>query len=227
MLKIKGIAVSTKLSDVAYEAIRESILTAEIEDLDDGGRVDEKMLAEQLGISRTPVREAVNRLVIEGFLKVVPRQGIYVPKKSKEEIIEILLVRSALEGLAARLAAIHATKKDIVKMKKIFGPFIEADFQNRIRQYSEANIEFHEFVLEKSQCRKLVDIASNLFHQMRMIRIQTAGYPHRTRISLLEHLEIIEAIEKKDADLAERSMRQHIEEVIIGVRENVKSPVEG
>ncbi|MFH1954109.1 MAG: GntR family transcriptional regulator, partial [Pseudomonadota bacterium] len=197
MLKIKGIAVSTKLSDVAYEAIKESILTAEVDDLDEGDRVEEKMLAEQLGISRTPVREAVNRLVIEGFLRVVPRHGIYVATKSKEEIIEILHVRSVLEGLAARLTAIHATKEDIVRMRGMFAPFHNIDLSHRVREYSEANIKFHEFVLERSQCTKLVEIAGNLFDQMRMIRIQTGGYPDRPQISISQHLEIIEAFEKK------------------------------
>jgi DNA-binding GntR family transcriptional regulator len=223
VLKLKSIEVPTKLGEIAYEVIKESILTAGPDDLSNGGRIDEKTLAEQLGISRTPVREAVNRLVIEGFLKVVPRQGIFVVNKSKEEIIEILLVRSVLEGLAARHAAIYATKEDIVKIKGILAPFLQADLQNCIRKYSEANIEFHEFVLERSHCRKLIEIAGNLFDQMKIIRTQTAGYPNRTTISLSQHLEIIEAIEKKDADLAERLMRKHIEEVIIGVEENVKS----
>jgi DNA-binding GntR family transcriptional regulator len=161
--------------------------------------------------------------VVEGFLKILPRQGIYVATKSKEEIIEILLVRSTLEGLAARLAAMHATKEDIVNMKAIFAPFLNVDLSCRVGEYSQANIEFHEFVLEKSQCKKLVEIAGNLFDQMRMIRIQTAGYPDRTKISLTQHLKIIEAIERKDARLAEEMMRAHIEELIKGVEENVKS----
>lgn len=227
VLKLRSIEVPTKLSEVAYEAIKQAILTAELDDLSNGGQVDEKILAEQLGISRTPIREAINRLVLEGFLRAVPRQGIYVATKSKEEVIEILLVRSVLEGLAARLVALRATKEDIVKMKAIFAPFHQADLQKVAHEYSQANIKFHEFVLQRSQCGKLVEIAGNLFDQMRMIRIQTGGYPDRSKISLREHLEIIEGIEKKDADLAERLMRKHIEEVIQGVEENVKSPVEG
>jgi DNA-binding GntR family transcriptional regulator len=223
MLKLTGIAVPTRLSEVAYEAIKESILTAELEDLEDGGRVDEKTLAEQLGISRTPVREAVNRLVIEGFLRVVPRHGIYVATKSKEEIIEILHIRSVLEGLAARLTATNATKEDIVRMRGMFAPFHNSNLAERTREYSEANIKFHEFVLERSQCTKLVEIAGNLFDQMRMIRIQTGGYPNRPQISLSQHLEIIEAFEKRQADEAEKLMRNHIEEVIDAVEAHLAS----
>ncbi|MBW1705066.1 MAG: GntR family transcriptional regulator [Deltaproteobacteria bacterium] len=223
MLKLKSISLPSKLSEVAYMAIKESILASDAFDFENGGRVDEKMLAEQLGISRTPVREAVNRLVFEGFLRVVPRQGIYVATKSKEEIIEILRVRSVLEGLAARFTSIHATKEDIVMMRGMFAPFYDTDLSHRAREYSEANIKFHEFVLERSQCKKLIEIAGNLFDQMRVIRIQAGGYPDRPRISLSQHLEIIEAFEKKQADEAERLMRSHIEEVIDAVEEHLIS----
>ena len=85
MLKLKSIAAPAKLSQVAYESIKESILNVDSDDLEDGGRIDEQALTEQLGISRTPVREAVNRLVLEGFLRVIPRHGIYIATKSREE----------------------------------------------------------------------------------------------------------------------------------------------
>ena len=214
VLKLKKIEVPNKLSKIAYEAVKKAILSAELDDLSDGGRLDERALSVQLGISRTPIREAINRLVIEGLLRTVPRQGIYVATMSKEVIIETLLVRSVLEGLAARPAAIHATKEDIVEMKSIFVPFHQVDLQRRGREYSEANIKFHEIVLERSHCRKLVKIARNVLEQMKIIRIQTAGYPNRSGRSLTQHLEIIEAVEKKNPDLAEKLMRKHIEEII-------------
>jgi len=223
MLKIENIKMRSNLSEIAYAAIKKSILTAELNGSADPIRVDERALAEQLGVSRTPIREATRQLAAEGFIKMIPRQGIYVAVKTKQDIIDVLLVRSVLEGLAAGLAAKNATKEDVVKMKAIFTPFLDFDLDRRVREYSEANIAFHEFVLEKSQCRKLVEIAGNLFDQMRMIRIQTANYPNRLKISLSEHLKIIEAIKKKDSDLAEKLMQQHIKEVIKGVEENLIS----
>jgi DNA-binding GntR family transcriptional regulator len=224
--KLKNIEVPNKLSDISYQAIKESIISADPDDLDNGGRIDEKSFSEQLGISRTPIREAINRLVVEGFLKIVPRQGIYVSKKSKEEIIEILLVRSVLEGMAARLAAMQSTKEEIINLKAIFTPFSQVDLQNRSQEYSQANIKFHEAVLDLSRCKKLIEIASNLFDQMRMIRIQTGSYKNRSNISLEQHLKIIEAIEKKESELAENLMRKHIEEVIKVVEEQLNSPKE-
>jgi DNA-binding GntR family transcriptional regulator len=222
-LEIKNIEQPSRLSEIAYDAIKAAILSAKQDDFAKGGRIDERALANQLGISRTPVREAISRLMMEGFVKIVPRQGIYLAVKSKTEIIEILLVRSVLEGLAARLAAEHATKGDLVKMKAIFTPFLEVNLHNRVAEYSQANIAFHEAVLENSRCGKLVEMAGNLFEQMRIIRTQTANYPDRPKISLSQHLKIIEAIEKKDGDLAERLMQRHLEEVIKDVEENARS----
>ena len=103
MLGVGKIKAPASLAEKAYEAIKESLLQMDLTDLSVEDRIDERGLAEQLGVSRTPLREAINRLVLEGFLMVVPRKGIFVVKKSKKEIVEILLVRAALKGLAARL----------------------------------------------------------------------------------------------------------------------------
>ena len=86
-------------------------------------RLDERTIAHELGVSRTPLREAIKQLVIEGFLRIEPRKGLFVIRKSKTDMIEIMLVRLALEGFAARLATKHATKQDIERMKGIFLPF--------------------------------------------------------------------------------------------------------
>ena len=106
MLEVRKIRIPSSLSDRAYEAIKESLLKTDVNQMKNEDRLDERRISESLGISRTPLREAISRLVMEGFLKVVPRKGVYVVKKTKEEIIEILLVRAALEGMAARLASV-------------------------------------------------------------------------------------------------------------------------
>ena len=117
------IEVPLSLSEMAYVSIKKSIINMDWSGISSHLRFDERKIAERLGVSRTPLREAVKRLVIEGFLRVEPRKGLFIVKKSKLDMIEILLVRSALEGLAARLATKLATKEDIRKMKKIFSPF--------------------------------------------------------------------------------------------------------
>ena len=117
-LKINQIEAPASLGEMAYEALKESLLNMDFSELPNNGRLDERVLATSLGVSRTPLREAIHRLVSEGFLKVVPRKGVYIVKLSKQEVIEILLVRAALEGMAVRLATEHVIEKDIEKMTK-------------------------------------------------------------------------------------------------------------
>lgn len=211
-LQIKSIPAPTSLRDMAYEAIKESILATDVMDLNEDMRLDEKALVASLGISRTPVREAINRLVAEGFLKMIPRRGVFVVRKSKAEIIEIQIVRSALESLAARLAAKNVMRKDIVYMRSIFASFQTGDLLNRRREYSRANILFHEFVIQKSECGKLIEFATNLADHARMVRFRTSSYPERLESSLAQHLEIIDTFEKGDAERVESLMRKHIDE---------------
>ncbi|MCP4665971.1 MAG: GntR family transcriptional regulator [Deltaproteobacteria bacterium] len=211
MLDVKKIEPPSKLSEMAYHALKQSLLETDLSQMPQEGRLDERELAGRLGVSRTPLREAVNRLVVEGFLKVLPRKGIYVVGKSKKEILEILLVRAALEGMAARLAATYVKDKDIEKMKGIFSRFDPSNMKGQFLQYSDANIAFHELVLKISRCGKLIDMANSLFDHMRWIRFRAVTFEERLAQVHKEHLEIIKALEKKDPDLAEKRMRAHIE----------------
>jgi len=224
MLAVKKIKIPTSLSERAYEAIKESLLKADVTQIKNEDRIDERGMSESLGISRTPLREAINRLVIEGFLKVVPRKGIYVVKKTKKEVIEILLVRAVLEGMAARLATKYVTEKQIQKMRGLFSPFGESNKEERLLKYSDANIEFHELILKISQCGKLIEMAGNVFDHIRWIRFRTIVYEDRFENMQKEHFAIIDALEKRDADLAEKIMRVHIEGLAQYIEKNVKFP---
>ena len=224
MLDVKKIRIPSSLSERAYETIKESLLKIDVTKEKDEDRIDERGLSESLGISRTPLREAINRLVIEGFLKVVPRKGIYVVKKSKREIIEILLVRAALEGMAARLATKYVTENEIQKMRELFSPFGESTTGGQFIKYSDANIVFHELVLRTSHCGKLIELAGNLFDHIRWIRFMTIVYEDRFKKMQKEHLHIIEALEKRDPDLAEKRMRAHIEGLARYIEEKVHFP---
>ena len=223
-LNIRKIKAPASLSEIAYEALKESLMKMELSRLPDEGRLDERELAQRLGISRTPLREAIHRLVSEGFLKVLPRKGIYVVKKSKKEIGEILLVRAALEGMAARLATRHVTDEDIRRMRDLFAAFDPSTVKNQSLKYSDANIRFHEMVIYLSQCGKLIDLASNLFDQMRWVRFRAAAFQVRHPDTLVEHLKIIEALELRDPDLAEKRMRAHIEDLARYLEEKVDIP---
>ncbi len=224
VLNVEKIRAPSSLSERAYEAIKESILKTDVTKVNDEDRIDERSLSESLGISRTPLREAINRLVMEGFLKVVPRKGVYLVKKSKKEISEILLVRAALEGMAARLAVKHVTEKEIQKMRDLFEPFGESSTGGQFLKYSDANIEFHELVLKASQCGKLIELAGNLFDHIRWIRFRTIVFEDRFTKMQKEHLAIIEALEKRDPDLAEKRMRAHVEGLAKYIDEKVDFP---
>ena len=222
ILQVEKIRTPSSLSQQVYAAIKESLLQTDLADISDEARLDERELAERLGVSRTPLREAINRLVMEGFLKVVPRKGVYVVKKSRNEIIEILLVRAALEGMAARLATRHVTDKGIQRMKRIFSPFDQSNIQGQFLKYSDANIDFHELVLRTSQCGKLIELAGSLFDHVRWIRFRAVAFEERFSTMQKEHLGIIEAIEKRDPDLAEKRMRVHIEGLARYIEEKVE-----
>ncbi len=216
---VKKIEAPSSLGEMAYEAIKEALLEMDLNQMPDEGRLDERGLAERLGISRTPLREAINRLVSEGFLKVVPRKGIYVVKKSKKEIIEILLVRAALEGMATRLAVKHITKKEIQRMKAIFSPFNTSNMHGQFSKYADANIVFHELVLRSSQCEKLIELARSIFDHIRWVRFRAATFEERLFKAHQEHFAIIDALEERDADLAERMMREHVEGLVRYIEE--------
>jgi DNA-binding GntR family transcriptional regulator len=224
VLNVEKIRAPSSLSERAYAAIKESILKIDMTQIKDEGHIDERGLSESLGVSRTPLREAINRLVMEGFLKIVPRKGVYLVKKSKKEIIEILLVRAALEAMAARLAVKHVTEKEIQEMKDLFTPFGESSTGGQFLKYSDANVEFHELVLKTSQCGKLIELASNLFDHIRWIRFRTIVYEDRFPKMQTEHLAIIEALGKRDPDLSEKRMRAHIEGLARYIEENVHFP---
>ena len=225
MLELEKIRTPDSLANHAYEAIKERLLDLDLSDPSVEERIDERSLAKQLGVSRTPLREAINRLVVEGFLKVIPRKGVFVVKKSKKEIVEILLVRAALEGLAARLAAKYVTDEDIRQLEKIIAPFNSMKKINgNYLKFSSANIEFHERILKLSRCQVLIDLASNLFDHIRWIRTQAAGFEERFEVAHNGHRSIIEALVKKKPALAEKRMRQHIEVLAQYIDENMKFP---
>jgi DNA-binding GntR family transcriptional regulator len=216
-LKVEKIQAPLSLSEIAYVTLKQSLLNRDFSDLPSEERFDERELAANLGLSRTPLREAIHRLAIEGFLKVVPRKGIYVIKKSKRELLEILRIRAVLEGLAARLTTQLATEEDTQKMKKIFTPFDSLGKKDAARifpEYSQANIDFHELILQLSQCSRLTEIAGTLDGHVRWIRswnVYSASFQERFLKIHKEHSEIIKAIEKRDSGLAEVRMRAHIE----------------
>ena len=208
-LILKPVGSNFSLKEHIYDVLKDAITNMNI--YDDGAnlRLDERQMSEQLGISRTPLREALARLQQEGFVEVVARKGVYIKRKSMEEILEMIMVWAALESMAARLATTNAKDNEIASLRKMVFSFTNDDARAHLDEYSEANIRFHQRILELSHCKMLKDIADGLFLHMRAIRTRAMAESDRVTRSIVDHMHIIEAIEARDAGLAGELVRDH------------------
>jgi len=189
--------------------LREAIARADIYASQEELRLDERVLSESLGVSRTPVREAMTLLEQEGFLRMVPRRGIFIVRKSKREIVEMIQMWAALESMAARLATLHASDEEIAKLRHMFDQFRDATPAEHIDEYSDANIAFHQAIVELSKSQIILDTIKNIFIHVRAIRRMTISQSDRAARSIEDHLRIVEALEQRDTELAERLVREH------------------
>lgn len=208
---------TSTFADRAYVALRDVILSLDIYASAEEVRLDERRLASDLGISRTPVREAMAQLEREGFVRSVPRRGIYVVRKTKAEVIELITAWAALESMAARLITRDATDADIATLRAMFATFEDGRLRANLDEYSEVNIEFHQTIIRMSGNGILIDLAENLFAHMRMIRRKTIGERDRADRSIADHMNIITAIEARDTARAENLVRDHA----LGLAEHV------
>jgi len=195
--------------DQAYAALKRAITAMDIYDHPEGIRLDERGLSEGLGISRTPIREAMTLLEQEGFVRTRPRRGIFVVRKTKREIVEMITIMAALESMAARLAAERASPGDIAELHGLMDDFRSGNSGERLDDYSDANIAFHQAIIRMSGCVLLADMTENLFIHMRAIRKITIHQDDRASRSIVDHMRIIEALERRDPEVAERLAREH------------------
>jgi DNA-binding GntR family transcriptional regulator len=208
-LSLQPINAGASLRDRAYAMLRQAIADADIYQTREEIRLDDRALSESLGVSRTPVREAMTLLEQEGFLRTVPRRGIYIVRKSKREIVEMVQMWAALESMAARLATQNATDEEIARLRHMFDDFREATPAEHIAEYSNANIAFHQAIVELSKSQIILDTIKNIFIHVRAIRRLTISQSDRASWSIVDHLRIVEALEKRDTELAERLVREH------------------
>ena len=206
---VKPIDTSFSLKEHIYDVLKDGIMAMDIYADDARLKLDERQLSEQLKISRTPIREALARLEQEGLVRVIPRRGVFILRKSVDEILEMITVWAALESMAARLVTERATDSDIASLRKLLASFGQDEAQTHLDEYSEANIRFHRRILQLSGCGLLLSTADGLFLHMRAIRARTMTEGDRIARSIVDHNHIIEAIEARDADLAERLVREH------------------
>jgi DNA-binding GntR family transcriptional regulator len=209
---------TSTFADRAYTALKGVILSLDIYDRPGEVRLDERQLASDLGISRTPVREAMAQLEREGFVRSVPRRGIYVVRKTRVEVVELITAWAALESMAARLITQNASDQEIAELRAMFATFENGRLHANLDEYSEVNIEFHQTIIRMSRNGVLISLAENLFTHMRMIRRRTIGEQDRADRSIRDHLSIIEALEARDTKRAEDLVRNHA----LGLAEHVE-----
>jgi DNA-binding GntR family transcriptional regulator len=208
-IAVPRLDTGASIRDQAYAALKRAITAIDIYDHTAEIRLDERRLSEGLGVSRTPIREAMTLLEQEGFVRTRPRRGIYVVRKTKREIVEMILVMAALESMAARLAAERASGADLARLHGLMDEFRNDGNGARLAEYSDANIAFHQAIIEMSGCGLLAEMTENLFIHMRAIRKITIHQENRWARSIVDHMRIIEALERRDPELAARLAREH------------------
>lgn len=208
-INVKPIETESSFRMKAYKALKAAIMEMDIYSHSEEIRLEERQLSEKLGVSRTPIREAMTLLEQEGFVRSVPRRGIFVVRKTKQEILEMITVWAALEGMAARLACSEASDAEIRKLRENVQAFANRDPEEFVSEYSEANLAFHKQIIRMSGCDLIAETTESLFPHMRGVRKLTIGQDHRAQRSIVDHTKIVEAIEKRDPDLAERLVREH------------------
>jgi DNA-binding GntR family transcriptional regulator len=223
VLKIKPIEESVSLKTRAYEALKRAITSLNIYDAAAELKLDERDLSARFEISRTPLREALVQLEQEGLVRVVPRRGIFIVRKTKAEILEMITVWAALEGMAARLVTQVASDDEIAELRALHESFYsDANIGSHIGEYSDANIRFHQAIIRLSRCALIAQITDGLFMHVRAIRHRTIFERDRVKRSLVDHMNIIEAIEGRRTETAERLVVEHT----LRLREHVSKHVD-
>ena len=196
------------LREVVYETLREAIRNGA---LTPGERLMEIQLAEELGVSRTPVREAIRKLELERFVVMLPRRGTYVANLSLKDINEVFEIRAALDGLAAGLAAERITEEELEQMERLLVEIADCIEQHNNQKIVEADEAFHDLLYRASRNERLVGIICNLREQFTRFRSVSINYPGRLQNTLEEHRQLVEAIAQRNPEAAQQKAREHIE----------------
>jgi len=209
------------LKDRTYVSLKQAITAIDIYANPEEPRLDERELSARLGVSRTPVREAIARLEQEGLVRIAPRKGVFVVRKPKQEILQMITVWAALESMAARLITLRASEAEIASLRILFATLDGDQAKANIDEYSDRNVRFHQAIIRMSKCELLVDMADNLFIHMRAIRAKTISEDDRVSRSIIDHMNIIKALEQRNTELAEKLARQHTLDLAAHVEKNV------
>ncbi|MFY0542907.1 GntR family transcriptional regulator [Brevibacillus sp. H7] len=194
------------LKETVYEEIKNAIINHSIPP---GAPLYERYLSESLGVSRTPVREAIQLLEREGWVYSVPRKGTFVCNISLQNAEEVLQLRKAIESLTMELLIPIITDEQIEKLEQIYG--LQSSKKENNKEFISIDKDFHHALAELSGNRRLVQLMQTLSDQMRWIGIRAVLLPGRTEQTLQEHLAILEGLKRRDLEQAKQAVLAHIE----------------
>lgn len=195
------------LRDVVFNTLRQAILKG---DMEPGERLMEIKLASKLGVSRTPIREAIRKLELEGLVNMIPRKGAVVASISEKDMRDVLEVRITLEELAVSLAVENMSADDLAELKKAGKAFEEAVISKDIVEIVEADVVFHDIVYNCTGNNRLIQLISNLREQMYRYRLEYIKDARTHSILISEHNDLVVCFEKKDVEAAKKTIREHI-----------------
>lgn len=196
------------LRDVVFNTLRQAILRGELKP---GERLMEIQLANKLGVSRTPVREAIRKLELDGLVLMVPRKGAEVAEITEKSLKDVLEVRKALEELAVQLACEKITKEDIAELKEAGEEFKKVLKSKDITEIAEADVRFHDILYMATDNQKLIQLLNNFREQMYRYRVEYLKKEEVHEQLIAEHDEIVESVTARDKDRATAVVCQHID----------------
>lgn len=207
------------LRDVVFQTLRQAILKGEIRP---GERLMEVQLANKLGVSRTPIREAIRKLELEGLVTMVPRKGAEVAQITEKNLKDVLEVRRALEELAVRIACDRISAAQLDQLKNAAVEFQQSLSKKDVTAIAEADVHFHDVIYMATDNQRLIHILNNLREQMYRFRVEYLKKRDFHSRLVKEHGELIEALENRDKELAAKCIIEHIDNQELVVIHNLK-----
>lgn len=207
------------LRDVVFNTLRQAILRGELKP---GERLMEIQLANKLGVSRTPIREAIRKLELEGLVLMIPRRGAEVAQITEKSLRDVLEVRRALEELAVQLACLRMTPEGVTKLKYAATEFENVLGDEDITVVAEADVAFHDVIYLATDNERLISLLNNFREQMYRYRVEYLKKKEFHKKLLKEHQEIIRAIENGEAELATKITSEHIENQVEVVSDTLR-----
>ena len=208
------------LRDVVFQTLRQAILRGELKP---GERLMEIQLANKLGVSRTPIREAIRKLELEGLVLMIPRRGAEVAEITEKSLRDVLEVRGALEELAVDLACERITEEDISKLKEAAKEFESTLSNEDVTKIAEADVKFHDIIYLSTDNQRLIQLLYNLREQMYRYRVEYLKRKEVHETLLSEHEHIIDCLEARDKSGAKEAICTHIDNQMKTVSDTIRT----